>query len=73
MHWSCAPLNFSSIEGAPNKGYDAGLFDPIGLFRGYHKLALSHIVSFIKVMNESHIFYKDGWIVHFGEGNGLVL
>lgn len=64
-HWSCARLNFSSIPGNPNKDFDADLFDPIGLFHRYHKSALSNSVSFIKIMNESHIVYEDVWMHNF--------
>jgi hypothetical protein len=61
----CAPLNFSNIPGAPNKGYDLELFELVGLFHGNHKSSLSHIISFIKVMNESHIIHEDVWMHTF--------
>jgi hypothetical protein len=60
-----APLDLLGILGAPNEGYDSNLFDSIGLFYGYHESTLSHIVSFIKVMIESHIVHEDVWMRTF--------
>jgi hypothetical protein len=50
LNESCAPLDFLSILEAPNEGYDSDLLDSIGLFYGYHESALSHVVSFSKIM-----------------------
>jgi hypothetical protein len=61
----CASLNFSNIPGAPNKCCDLELFELGWAFHGNHKSTLSHIVSFIKVMNESHIIHEDVWMDMF--------
>jgi hypothetical protein len=61
----CAPLCCSNISGASHEGYNVDLLDIIGSFHGNHKLALSHITSFIKVMNESHIIHEDVWMHTF--------
>jgi hypothetical protein len=59
MNYNWSPLDFSRIFGAPNKRYYEDLLDLIGLFHGYCKSSLLHIVSSIEVMNESHIVYED--------------
>jgi hypothetical protein len=60
----CAPL-CSNIQGAPHKGYHEDLLDIISLFHGNHNSSLSHVMSFIRVMNESHIIYEDVWMYTF--------
>jgi hypothetical protein len=61
----CAPLSCSNIPRAPHEGYHEDLLDLIGLFHGNNKSALSHIISFIKVMNESYIIHEDVWMHTF--------
>ena len=57
----CFPqLDFSSILGFPNDGYDSDvLFDCTPSFHGFDDSTIHHIASFIKIVVDFNSFHDD--------------
>ena len=57
----CFPqLQFSSIYGLPNEGYDSYVFcDLTPSSHGFDDWAILHIASFIKIVVDFNIFHED--------------